>query len=179
MVDVKKRTKTDRLFNPGRFVGIFAVACISTWLVGHLDIDMGHSAKLHKRVVGPPPSHLCCPLIVCVEKDRFLVDNPTKISHSIGAICSVGQETRRPEIQGQSEVWHKGHAGRPCVGRCRLCDIVIGRSEKGSGGGSEAASGMIMLDSLRNAHPPDGQVPSLHLSPKCSDQSSSKASHRA
>jgi hypothetical protein len=105
--------------------------------------DMGHSAKVHKRVVSAPPSRRRRTLIVRSEKACFIVDIPAKTSGSIGVIYAVGQETRRSEIQGQGEIWHQGHAGR-CFGRCRLCHIAVGRSKKGSRGSDETTTRMIL-----------------------------------
>lgn len=124
MVDEEKERQTESEFS----------TCIrvDSWEYFRLcAIDMGHSAKVHKRMaVSLPPSQLCHPPIVCTEKDR----HAAKISRSTGAICSVGQETRRLEVQNQ------GHG----VGWCRLCDVDVGRSERGSRGGSQASTGMIV-----------------------------------
>ena len=98
------------------------------------------------NIIGHGPQRKTTPLIVvvhssCAQKKPAFV--PAKTSHSIGAIYAVSQETRRPEIQGQGEIWHRGHAGR-YFGRCRLRHIAVGRSKKGGRGSDEATDPDVM-----------------------------------
>ena len=129
MVDVKKRkeevNRVDR-FQPGSIRGNIFIELIG------LDGSQCKTTQTSRKYA---PVLICISTpIVCPEKGVVVVvDYPAKNG---GVICSVGQETCWLEIQSQG--------GRTCFGWCRLCDIVVGRSKKGSGGGTETTSGRIL-----------------------------------